>query len=163
MAHVHELYDFTVTAYIVHDRKILLVDHKKINAWLAPGGHVELDEHPEHALWREIKEETGLDKTDLALINTQKKVPKNSDHEYFLTLPDPFAMFVVDYDGKTAHKHIDMCYLLRSTTNKVTHQAEESNGIGWFDKAELEQLHAQKKMFIHSYNYAVFAIDYFNK
>ena len=61
MPHIHELIDFTVGVYIVHDSKVLLVHHKKFDKWLSVGGHIELHEDPEEALFREVKEETGLE------------------------------------------------------------------------------------------------------
>ena len=61
MPHLHELYDFVVSAFIVHDDKVLLVHHPKYDKWIPMGGHVELDEDPETALFREIEEETGLE------------------------------------------------------------------------------------------------------
>jgi 8-oxo-dGTP pyrophosphatase MutT (NUDIX family) len=51
---------FTATTYIVHGTKVLLHFHKKLNMWLAIGGHVEENELPEEAALREIVEEAGL-------------------------------------------------------------------------------------------------------
>ncbi len=52
MPHIHELYDFTASAYILHptESKILLLLHKKLGKWLQPGGHIELSEDPLQAL-----------------------------------------------------------------------------------------------------------------
>jgi ADP-ribose pyrophosphatase YjhB (NUDIX family) len=61
MPHIHDLYDFTITVFIVYDNHVLLVNHPKYNKWIPMGGHIELDEDVEEALFREIKEETGLD------------------------------------------------------------------------------------------------------
>ena len=58
MAHIHEKIDFVSTAIIVHRDKVLLVHHRGLKLWLPVGGHIELDEDPEEALFREIKEET---------------------------------------------------------------------------------------------------------
>src|SRR5688572_4876274 len=62
MAHIHELIDLVVSAFIVHptEPKVLLVHHKGLNGWYAVGGHVELHETTDEALDREIEEETGL-------------------------------------------------------------------------------------------------------
>ena len=49
MAHIHEKIDFTVAIFVVHDGKILLIHHRKLNKWLPLGGHIELDEEPEIA------------------------------------------------------------------------------------------------------------------
>ncbi len=53
-----------VSYFVVIDRdanKILLVDHKKAELWLPPGGHVEVDEHPMETVKREAKEELQLE------------------------------------------------------------------------------------------------------
>ena len=34
--------------------------HKKMQAWLPPGGHIDPGELPEEAALREVREETGL-------------------------------------------------------------------------------------------------------
>ena len=52
---------FTSSALIVHNEKVLLVYHKKLDVWLYPGGHVEENENPDETLVREVKEETGLE------------------------------------------------------------------------------------------------------
>ena len=61
MAHIHDLIDFTVAIFVVHAGRVLLVHHRKLDAWLPLGGHIELDEDPETAARREAREESGLD------------------------------------------------------------------------------------------------------
>lgn len=61
MPHIHDKYDFVITVFIVYKDKVLLVHHPRYDKWIPMGGHIELDEDPEQALFREIKEETGLE------------------------------------------------------------------------------------------------------
>jgi ADP-ribose pyrophosphatase YjhB (NUDIX family) len=61
MPHMHELMDFTVEALVVHENRVLLIYHQQLHKWLPLGGHIELDEDPEQALFREITEESGLE------------------------------------------------------------------------------------------------------
>lgn len=50
----------TAAGWLLKNGKILLVKHKLLGFWLAPGGHVEEDELPHHAAEREFFEETGV-------------------------------------------------------------------------------------------------------
>ena len=61
MPHIHRLYDFVVSIFIVNRGRVLLCWHKKYREWLPIGGHVDLDEDPDHALMKEIREECGLE------------------------------------------------------------------------------------------------------
>src|SRR5690606_17820612 len=64
-----------VGAVITNDKKEIL-SFKRIEVkgevngfWQLPQGGLEEGEKPEQAIYRELKEETGLDKQDLKLIN----------------------------------------------------------------------------------------------
>lgn len=52
-------------AVIIRDGRLLMVRHFDLTIgehyWCLPGGGVEAGEHPEQAVVRELKEETGLD------------------------------------------------------------------------------------------------------
>jgi hypothetical protein len=59
MAHIHEKIDFTVSIFVVHESKILVIHHRNLNKWLPLGGHIELDEEPEIAALREAGDEAA--------------------------------------------------------------------------------------------------------
>lgn len=56
-----EGFHFTASVYIVHQNKVVLCNHKKIDLVLPVGGYVETGETPEQTVIREAKEEAGLD------------------------------------------------------------------------------------------------------
>lgn len=64
----------TVGALIFNpDSNMLLIkSHKWKNKFVIPGGHIELGEKIEDSLKREIKEETGLDISDIEPIGVQE-------------------------------------------------------------------------------------------
>lgn len=140
MGHIHELYDFTVSAFIVHDAKVLLLHHKKLNTWLQPGGHVELHEDPEQTLFREIEEETGLKRKNLTHKSLATHRPQAPDSK---NLPLPFDLNVHPFGNDPTHKHIDLSYLLSSDTDDITINPAESNDLRWFNIDKLEELKDQ--------------------
>lgn len=115
MPHIHDKYDFTVSAFILHpnEAKLLLINHRKLNIWLQPGGHVELDEDPLQGLDHELLEETGLELSKCQIIEPAKQ-PKVRGQK---TLPLPFHFNVHDFNKK--HKHIDLEYVIKSYTDKI--------------------------------------------
>jgi 8-oxo-dGTP pyrophosphatase MutT (NUDIX family) len=128
MAHIHEQYDFTIAAVIVHDNKVLLVKHPRYGKWLVPGGHVELSEDPEEALYREVEEETGLEATLL--------VPKpDIETAGAKVLPLPNYMDV--HEANAPHKHISMVYYMTSESNEAK-LSDEHEEIRWVSREELD-------------------------
>lgn len=130
MPHIHEQYDFTVTAFIVNDaNQVLLVNHPRYNMWIPVGGHIELDEDPEDALYREIKEEAGLeverltDKPDFPSAGTK-----------FLPAPD----YLDVHEANPPHKHISMTYFVKSKSRDFV-LSDEHSDMKWFTYDELDQ------------------------
>lgn len=59
---------FTASAFIVSRdlQHLLLIRHEKLQMWLQPGGHIEVqDEDVVAAALREVREETGLEEVEL--------------------------------------------------------------------------------------------------
>lgn len=138
MPHIHELYDFTVSGVLVHGDKTLLIRHKKLPIWAPPSGHVELNQTPIEALYAEILEEAGIDRSHLRLIsNSPEELPPDqlTDSERIAV---PFEINVHHIAG--AHKHIDMGYLLMSDTDEVVPGPDESQEWKWFTAEELRAL-----------------------
>ncbi len=131
MAHIHEKIDFTVTVIVVRQRKVLLVHHRRLNAWLPLGGHIELDEEPETAALRETKEESGL---DVELIG--ERPPTTGQTTRALIAP----RFLDIHQITPTHQHIGMIYLARPRNGSVRLAAAEHFAIRWCASGELDTL-----------------------
>src|SRR3989338_10289565 len=131
MPHIHEKIDFIVNAFIVYQDKLLLIDHKKLRTWLPVGGHIELDEDPEEALRREVKEECGL---EVKIIGTKPKL-KGTERFIYKPLFVPSYMDIHNCDEK--HRHIGLHYFAIAKTDKVKLAESEHNEIRWFSKKDI--------------------------
>lgn len=132
MAHINELIDFVVNAHIVYENRVLLVLHKKLNRWLSVGGHIELNEDPEQALFREIKEECGLEVEIMG-----PSGPNIEEQELkFKALYCP--LFLDIHTISETHKHVGMNYFFKAKTGNFVFNKEEHNDIRWFSKDDLE-------------------------
>lgn len=129
MPHINEKIDFTIGAYIVFEDKVLLILHKQLKKWLPVGGHIELDEDPEQALLREIKEESGLEVEIVA-----SKPNLESPGTKFLPTPE----YLDIHEISNSHKHIGMVYFAKAITENVMLQEAEHDDIRWFSQADLE-------------------------
>ena len=131
MAHIHEKIDFTVAIFVVHEGRILLIHHRKLDKWLPLGGHIELDEDPEQAALREAREESGL---EVELLG--ERPPTTEPGTRALIAP----RFLDIHRINAAHEHIGMIYWARPKDGKVTLAADEHHDIRWCSVAALDSL-----------------------
>lgn len=133
MAHVHKDIDFVVSIYIVHTNHVLLILHKKLNRWLPIGGHIELGEDPDQALFREVEEECGLkvnvlsNRIDHAVVGSK-------------TLYTPAFMEIHEFTDPRLdhrHRHIALIYYATSESDSFKLAREEHDDIRWFSKNDL--------------------------
>lgn len=119
---------FCATACIIdpESMKILFIHHKKLNKWLFVGGHIELNEDPETAVKREVKEEVNLDIEILG-----DRYPREEDYIR------PFALQknVI----KENHIHMDIFYIaIVKNLDKLKISPNEILNYKWFSKEEIE-------------------------
>jgi 8-oxo-dGTP pyrophosphatase MutT (NUDIX family) len=131
VAHIHEKIDFTVAIFVVHEGKVLLIHHRKLDKWLPLGGHIELDEDPEQAALREAREESGF---EVELLG--ERPPTTEPGTRALIAP----RFLDIHRISETHEHIGMIYwarLLDRSDGQLTLSAAEHHDIRWCDAGEL--------------------------
>lgn len=131
MAHIHEKIDFTVETFIIHNKRVLLRKHDKYKIWLSIGGHIDLDEDPNEAAVREVKEEVGL---SVELIG--KPVKTDETKEYHELLP---PRFMNRHRINETHEHVTAVYFARSESDIIVQaDNEKSEACRWFTEVELD-------------------------
>ncbi|MFL5758606.1 MAG: NUDIX hydrolase [Thermomicrobiales bacterium] len=119
--------DFTVAVFVVHDDRVLLHFHRKLNRWLPPGGHIEANELPDEAAVREVFEETGV---------VAALCPEGGIDAITPGLPKQLCRpaGIQLEDIAPDHQHIDLIYFA------IGEPGEERPEVGWFGPSEWPSL-----------------------
>ena len=136
MSHTGEKVCLTVNALITHKDKVLLVFHKDYQTWFPPGGHVEKEEDPETAVYREIVEETGLTKNELTPIENKFEVNEN----IFSDMSGRILLSPLYSDIHTIgpnREHVGLRFFFKSTKEIVVSSDDDTTEIRWFTIEEL--------------------------
>lgn len=131
MAHIHDKIDFTVAIFVVRSGKVLMIHHRNLGRWLPLGGHIELDEDPETAAYREAKEESGL---DVELLG--ERPPTTGPGTRALLAP----RFLDIHRITNTHEHIGLIYLARPRGGTLQLSATEHHDIRWCAPEDLDKL-----------------------
>jgi len=131
MPHIHDKIDFTVEVFVVNKGRVLLRKHDKYKIWLSVGGHIELDEDPNQAAVREVKEEVGL---DVRLFpNGEMKGIRDDKYKELIS-----PRFLNIHDINDNHKHITLVYFATCDSDSLAMSEDErSDGCRWFTREEL--------------------------
>lgn len=127
---------FTASGLVIVDSHVLLVHHKRIQAWLPPGGHLQVGEMPHEAAAREVFEETGV-----AVTIFSEAVHETGSKEHFF-LPNPLAIHAVHaIEKQESLYHLDLVYLCRPSVENgslpVLTAAQEVHDVRWVALADL--------------------------
>lgn len=142
--------------FLIHHHKVLLVKHKKLRIWLAPGGHLEADELPHEAAEREVFEETGI---KVEAVSTSQLI--ESDQNQYLPTPALMSLHWIsreNYDARVTseeptkphgtvlwprgcEQHLGYLYIVKAVGPlEIKHDPNESDGIDWFSQQDLTNL-----------------------
>ena len=100
--------------------------HKKLGAWLPPGGHIDPNELPEDAAVREVREETGL---EVELLGSSRQLGSVA------ILIQPICILLEDIQPH--HQHIDFIYFARVKGGQARINPRESTQLKWCDHIAL--------------------------
>jgi len=125
--------DLVIGAYLIHENRVLLTHHRKLDRWVPPGGHIEKDETPDEAVKREVKEELNL---DVEILN-RNDVPEEGNVTRQLAVP-----FYVNVHNVGDHEHACFFYLcVPKNPEDLKIKKDELNDSRWFSPEELEEDH----------------------
>lgn len=135
---------FTASALVIKENKVLLIYHKKLQTWLQPGGHLDPNETPPEAAIRETFEETGL---HIELIPQENlwvdlSNAKSFERPYLCLLEE-----IPAHKEVPAHQHMDMIYLARPINGTEKENHTETDGMRWFSLEEIEKLEIDREIF----------------
>lgn len=122
--------DFTVATFVVHQARVLLLLHRKLNRWLPPGGHINPNEIPDEAAVREVWEEAGI----AVELMGERALPVSNPRQ--LVRPEGIQVEQI----APGHEHIDLVYLARPVGSAILARNHESLHIGWFSWQEAQAL-----------------------
>jgi 8-oxo-dGTP pyrophosphatase MutT (NUDIX family) len=138
---------FTSTAFIIQDERVLLINHRKLGKWLPPGGHMEPNETPPDTAVREALEETGL---EIELISQEniwiERFNASSFHRPYLCLLEE----IPKYKGIPKHQHMDFVYLAKPIGGTLKENLLETDGIKWFTKGEVDLLESDVAIYLET-------------
>lgn len=142
---------YTATAFIIQQDKLLFVKHPKLGSWMPPGGHVESNELPHMAAYREVEEETGLKIQFLS----EDHVEVDPSERVF-SLPRPFLCLqhFVTHDTPH-HRHFDFNYV----ATPVGGTLKGSDPLKWFTREEIEH---EKEIFYEIRQAALKVLELFS-
>ncbi len=132
---------YVATGYI-YDKDtacFLLIQHKQLGKWLAPGGHLEEGEEPHTGALREVREEIGKEGRVINLLATPQvhtpTVPQ---------LPSPFCVLAETIPAgprEGEHIHIDFIYVVEiDPTATLSLSDAEISSAQWFAIDEIDNL-----------------------
>lgn len=121
--------DFVAGSFIVRDEEVLFLNHKKLDMWLMPGGHVEPGETPDEAAARETKEETGF---EVEIIGEERQFEAD-----FLAVDIPTPFNINLHEVEKGHWHCDFQYLVK-IIGKVDEYEYDDEDIEWLTKKDIE-------------------------
>jgi len=119
-----------VTVYVRNEAgKFLMIESKKLQRWIPPGGKVERHETPDEAALRECLEETGI---HIELVGERAPVEGGLVRPYGNQL---------NQVKRGVRDHVDLIYFAKPSPGQELKRCErEASDIGWFTAQEIAHI-----------------------
>ncbi len=129
----------TVNGFIFKGDKVLLIYNPKYQMWLGVGGHIDPDTTPDEQLFREVKEEVGL---DVEILSIDPEIEISDSALRGVALP-----FYADVHNVGDHNHYAQYYVCvpRDPSQKVVPDNSEVKKYSWLTESEVENNQEIKK------------------
>lgn len=111
----------SVSAFVLHEGRVLLQQRSDNGRWGLPGGSIEIGETVAAATVREVEEETGFDVAIERLVGVYS---------------DPRVQVVRYPDGRVWH-YVNLCFACSLRGGSARPQPGESLAVDWFLPEEL--------------------------
>lgn len=119
--------------------RFLLIQHKKLGKWLAPGGHLQEGEEPHAGALREVWEEIGQQGQILDFLSPPQVATPSVPQ-----LPTPFCILsetIPANPREGEHIHIDFVYVIEIDPAAILRLSmEEIIHARWFTIDEIDEL-----------------------
>lgn len=143
MPHIHTdpgQHDHTASMYLFRlefdEPKVMLHFHRKMNAYMQFGGHIELHETPMQALVHELREESGYNISQVQILQPKNRL-KHITGSVVHPTPVLYSTHPVGHD----HFHSDVAYAaVTSEAPNRSPEDGESTDLQLFTRQELIDL-----------------------
>jgi 8-oxo-dGTP pyrophosphatase MutT (NUDIX family) len=126
----------TVSGFVVHEGRVALHWHRKLQMWLPAGGHIEHGEDPVQAVLREVTEEFAV---EAEIVSPAPRIAYDGGPKQVLP---PYV--ILDCWPAPDHGHVDHVYFLRCLTGYPGNSHDPDNPIHWLDTQALERGYAEQ-------------------
>lgn len=123
--------------YDLLQHTVLMVNHKKAQQWMFPGGHIDRGESLQEATSREMREELGVTNSRACKAST-----RHDPSCLLIDTKNPLFLSVTPIDNarQMCKEHYDIWYLIKVSVNELSIDPKEFTEYRWVTISDAEAL-----------------------